>query len=311
MPGAALDCRGNEIVVRHPRPVYVDRLLDEDELEALAEQAGDRLPHAVLPRDADRPDAAAAGRGMRARRPTCEHAPRSSSPTASARRSSRPTAGPACEPCCGACGDVCLELAAISDFRPGEPLTRGAGRPRGPARAGAARAHRDRRASTGCTGRPTAATTPTRCSTRDCGCRFSRGVRVATLMPGVVELTGIESGAGRSASIVQHRGRVRRPARRPSCTDRASPTARTTGETLQYGDRLLVTVRGDFILDECCRAARRRPPRRRRALDRRRRPYRPSAGSSEPVCPPRPSGDGVEGGEFVSWIYVEERGEQR
>ncbi len=25
MPGVALDCQGNEIVVRHPRPVYVDR----------------------------------------------------------------------------------------------------------------------------------------------------------------------------------------------------------------------------------------------------------------------------------------------
>jgi hypothetical protein len=29
------------------------------------------------------------------------------------------------------------------------------------------------------------------------------------------------------------------------------------------------------------------------------------------VCPPRPSGNGTEGGEFVSWIFVQERGERR
>ena len=34
----------------------------------------------------------------------------------------RPSQGPACEPCCGACDETCLELVAIRDFKPGEPL---------------------------------------------------------------------------------------------------------------------------------------------------------------------------------------------
>jgi hypothetical protein len=36
LPGAALDCLGNEIVLRHPRPVYLDALLDERDLKTLA-----------------------------------------------------------------------------------------------------------------------------------------------------------------------------------------------------------------------------------------------------------------------------------
>ena len=56
---------------------------------------------------------------------------------------------------------------------------------------------------------------------------------------------------------------------------------------------------------------RRRPPRRRGARWRETRSTGRVGGAPERVCPPRPSGDGVEGGEFVSWIYVEERGEKR
>ena len=69
----------------------------------------------------------------------------------------------------------------------------------------------------------------------------------------MVELTGIESGAGRSASIYNIEGEfVDLPA--DELHRRAFAYRRTTDETLQYGDRLLITVRGDFILDECCRA---------------------------------------------------------
>ncbi len=141
----------------------------------------------------------------------------------------------------------------------------------------------------------------------DAGLRvwFSRGVQVASLTPGVFELTGIESGGGRSASSYTIEGEFVDLPNEKLTT--GATYRRTTGETLQYGDRLLVTVRGDFILDECCRA-----------LDADHLgggvplagepEYHPVEGSHEPVCPPRTSGDGVEGGEFVSWIYVEERG---
>jgi hypothetical protein len=32
---------------------------------------------------------------------------------------------------------------------------------------------------------------------------------------------------------------------------------------------------------------------------------------TRPACPPRPSGNGTEGGDFVSWILVAERGEKK
>jgi hypothetical protein len=202
---------------------------------------------------------------------------------------------------------VCLELVAITDFRPGERLDAEQLDPSG------------RRSLAvhelteivginwvhgGTYGRDDAN------GLLDAGLevRFSRGVRVASLTPGVVELTGIESGAGRSAASYNIEGGfVNLPG--TELTD-VFTYARTTGETLQYGDRLLVTVRGDFILDECCQAVDAdhlgggvpvidEPA------------YLPVGGLVEPVCPPRPSGDGTEGGEFISWIYVEERGERR
>ena len=70
--------------------------------------------------------------------------------------------------------------------------------------------------------------------------------------PASSSLTGVEAGGGRSAGDVQHPGRVPGPA--AGRADRPVRLARTTDETLQYGDRVIVAVRGDFIVDECCRA---------------------------------------------------------
>jgi hypothetical protein len=83
----------------------------------------------------------------------------------------------------------------------------------------------------------------------------------------------------------------------------------TTDETLQYGDRVMITIRGDFILDECCRAVDANHigghvP----TLDD--CPAEPAHRRRGPHCPPRPSGNGTEGGEFVSWIFVQERGQR-
>jgi hypothetical protein len=305
MPGAALDCLGNDIVVRHPRPVYVDRLLDRRALERLTKQPATvylTLCFQETPIDPMRPLLT----GGCEPTPECEHG-RILETYRICATLERPSQGPACEPCCGACDEACLELVAIRDFKPGEPLRQEqldiAGR-----RAlalhelseivginwvhGATYSRDDANALL------------------DDGIQlwFSRRVRVATLTRGVVELTGIESGAGRSASTYNIEGHfVGLP--QDEYTDRLT-YSRTTSETLQYGDRLLITVRGDFILDECCRA-----------LDGNHigggvplagdPKYGPLGGAPERVCPPRKSGDGIEGGDFVSWIYVEERGEKR
>lgn len=305
LPGAALDCLGNEIVLRYPRPVDVDSLLGEQERKLLTEKPATvylTLCFHETPIDPMRPLLT----GGCDPAPACEHARILDSYRICAVLE-RPDAGPACEPCCGACGDVCLELAAIQDFTPRRPLRQDqvelSGR--------RSLALRELTEIVGINwvhgatyGRDDAN------ALLDDGLRvwFSRGVQVASLIPGVFEMTGVEAGAGRSASTYHIEGEfVDRPA-----TDLTTSVTyhRTTGETLQYGDRLIVTIRGDFIVDECCRAVDAdhlgggvpmvgEPA------------YTPVGESREPVCPPRSSGDGVEGGEFVSWIYVEERGERR
>ncbi len=304
-PGVAIDCLGNEIVVRHPRPVYVDKLLAEADLERLAEKPATvylTLCFHEMPIDPSRP--MLPGRCEPA--PACEHA-RILETYRICASLERPDPGPDCEPCCGACGDVCLELASVRAFDPAEPLVQEqidlTGRRPLALRElteivgvnwvhGATYSREDANALL------------------DVGLElwFSRGVEVATLLPGVFDLTGIESGSGRSAGPYNIEGEFVDLPTEPY-VDRVR-YRRTTEETLQYGDRVLITVRGDFILDECCRAV---------DADHLggsvplvgESPYEPVGDALERRCPPRPSGDGVEGGEFVSWIYVEERGGRR
>jgi hypothetical protein len=210
-----------------------------------------------------------------------------------------PDAGPDCEPCCGACGDPCLLLATVRDFDPTQPL-------------------RDEQLDRA--GRRSLALHPFATITGinwvhgatydlgdvndllDRGLRFtlSRGVRVDTLRAGVVELTAIESGGGRSASIYNIEGEFH--GLPVDGLVEEFTYRRVTDETLQLGDRLLVTVRGEFVLDECCRA-----------LDGNHigggvpvtgSDYTPVEPLVTRSCPPRPSGEGTEGGDFVSWLYV-------
>lgn len=82
---------------------------------------------------------------------------------------------------------------------------------------------------------------------------FSDDVRVDTLKPGVVDIQVIEGGAGRNADTWYMGGKFEEPG---DTTDEFTQHFRyrqTTRETLQDGDRVLVTVRAAFILDRCCR----------------------------------------------------------
>ena len=303
LSGAALDCAGNEIVVRHPRPVNLSSLLGAAEVEQLHKKPAtvyltlcyrEVLGNPMRPVLAHGCDPA----------PTCEYAVVTETYQICA-STNRPDQGPPCEPCCGACGDPCLELAAISDFDPAVPVLAEqldfSGRRRLALHSyaqvteinwvhGAIYARDDANALL------------------DAGLEvwFSRPVKVASLRPGVVELTGVDAGGGRSGTVYNIEGEFS-----------GLPTTeltdhfvyrRTTGETLQYGDRLLITVRGDFIVDECCRAmdgnhlAGSVPVSGSAA-------YTPES-APDRLCPPRPSGDGIEGGDFTSWIYVAKRSKQ-
>ncbi|MGO4760612.1 hypothetical protein AB4212_70255, partial [Streptomyces sp. 2MCAF27] len=86
--------------------------------------------------------------------------------------------------------------------------------------------------------------------------RFSADVRADTLRPGVVELQVIEGGSGRNASTWYMGGTFAEPdAESDGCGEftQGFRYRQTTRETLQDGDRLMITVRAAFILDRCCR----------------------------------------------------------
>jgi hypothetical protein len=81
--------------------------------------------------------------------------------------------------------------------------------------------------------------------------RFSDDVRVDTLRAGVVDIQVIEGGAGRNADTWYMGGRFEEP--RTGEFTKGFRFRQTTRETLQDGDRVLITVRAAFILDRCCR----------------------------------------------------------
>jgi hypothetical protein len=82
--------------------------------------------------------------------------------------------------------------------------------------------------------------------------QFSDDVRVDTLQPGVVEIQVIEGGAGRNASTWYMGGKFTEPDEGDDFTKHFR-YRQTTREVLQDGDRVLVSVRAAFILDRCCR----------------------------------------------------------
>jgi hypothetical protein len=80
---------------------------------------------------------------------------------------------------------------------------------------------------------------------------FSNPVRASTIHPGVMDTWVIEGGHGRSGNIYNKSGEF---------VDKPSDGLihhlfyrDTSGETLEPGDRVLVILRTEFILDHCCR----------------------------------------------------------
>ncbi|GHH66647.1 hypothetical protein GCM10017673_12550 [Streptosporangium violaceochromogenes] len=136
--------------------------------------------------------------------------------------------------------------------------------------------------------------------------RFSGDVRVDTLRPGVVEIQVIEGGAGRNASTWYMGGTFAEPDGNEEFTRRFR-YRQTTREVLQDGDRVMIGVRAAFILDRCCRPVDGthvggRVPRidpvetaERRGCD------VPPSGIG-----PWTSGTGAGGDVFESWFFVKE-----
>jgi hypothetical protein len=80
---------------------------------------------------------------------------------------------------------------------------------------------------------------------------FSDDIRVDSLDLGVVDIQVIEGGAGRNADTWYMGGKFEEPV--DGEFTRQFRFRQTTRETLQDGDRVLITVRTAFLLDRCCR----------------------------------------------------------
>ncbi|CAL9604743.1 hypothetical protein SUDANB37_05536 [Streptomyces sp. enrichment culture] len=139
--------------------------------------------------------------------------------------------------------------------------------------------------------------------------RFSDDVRTDSLRPGVVELQVIEGGSGRNASTWYMGGTFAEPGPDSGEFTRGFRYRQTTRETLQDGDRVMITVRAAFLLDRC-----------RRPVDGThvggRVPLIDAPGTS--VAPdghdlppsgigPWTSGTGAGGDVFESWFFIKER----
>jgi hypothetical protein len=250
--GFALDCEGNEIVVR--RRVVLDlwkalSRADRESLKANPAPVYLSVCYCEEPSDLVRPVIADAcgvvrecayGRLREGFRITASLEP--------------PLADHRCEPCCQPCVDPCLLLARIDDLAPGKPLQ-------------LEQVHNEVRRVvstypfTTITGvnwthggmytRDEVSTLMgTDDDTKGLIFRFSRPVIAETLKPGVLDVWVIEGGAGRANNIYNVAGRFQEFTT-PTVTE--ARFYQTSGETFQRADRILIMLRCAFILDECCR----------------------------------------------------------
>lgn len=218
-----------------------------------------------------------------------------------------------CETCCTACAECCLLLARIDCFRPGERLDPTA-------------IHNEvRRRLTPVQGPATVITginwvhgahyskaqgeqlLGTYDEARGIEIHFSRPVLASTLQRGVVELWRLEGGGGRSGYITEIRGRfIDLP---KSGTVTSIRYRQADEEDLDGGDRILIQLRCAFILDECCRpvdgahVGGRVPPLPGAILP---DDYDPPTDCVIPPWgyPPWTSGNGSPGSSFESWFIV-------
>lgn len=145
--------------------------------------------------------------------------------------------------------------------------------------------------------------------------RFSRPVWAETLTEGVIELRRLHGGRGVRGVISHIEGSyVEKPA--SGLIDRVH-FRDDSGETLNHGDRVLVTLRSAFVLDRCCKPIDGEHvgglvPQLEEYREQDKQYGKRPLGPEPPPCAsrdhhPEPwtSGNGVPGGSFESWFFIE------
>jgi hypothetical protein len=315
--GLALDCEGNEIIV--PRPYDFDpwHLLSSDDRKRVLDNEGTDLYLSICyceqPVDPVRPVMPNACGAT----PECSHGKLRDSYklrlTAEA-----PPHDERCETCCSGCKDACLLLAVLRGYRKGSPATyidNGLRRlvSTYPATTitgiswthGATYSASEAGEILGSPGGPAGIQI-----------NFSRPVLTSTLTEGVVDLWVIEGGRTRRAGGYYLEGSFE-----DFGTKDIVDSFRFTyqgDENLDPGDRVMVTIRCAFILDECCQPVDGAHVGGRVPLI---AGFEKFDGSTpHPRCDIKPpgygpwtSGAGTPGSSFESWFFIEKAkdGEKR
>jgi hypothetical protein len=253
--GVALDCEGNEIVVRQPIVVDLWSLLPhEDRQQAEGEPTTIYvgLCYRECPIEPTRPIVQDACGATAA----CTFGKLRDSLSVVVTTDDEQWHDARCDPCCQPSGACCVLLARIDGFVRGDRLTDAQVHPE--VRRMVLSAARPPTTIVGINWAHGGLYTPAQASqllgtgsTNSGGLvlKFSRPLRSETIVDGVVDTWVLEGGRGRAAAISNKAGLIEKP---------AGPTTDTivyrdeTSETLNYGDRVLVIVRGAFLLDDCC-----------------------------------------------------------
>lgn len=251
--GAAIDCAGNDLVLAHPVKLDLAALLspaDQRRIEAAGgATAWLRICHVECGIEPARPFAM----DSCATNVACTDT-RIREDVRFTLSLDPPDEEQCCETCCCSCGEECLVLAAIR-LDPGKALGNGAidqsvRRPIGLYQpvviTGVSWQHGasyDAKTANQVLG--------TKDESGGLLIKFSRPVHVSTLLPGVIEIWRVAGGRGVSGIVTGVDGEyVGLPASGFVSEVRYRDT---TGETVQGRDRIIVVVKGDFILDRCCR----------------------------------------------------------
>jgi hypothetical protein len=304
--GLALDCHGDEVVLRQPVVLDLWRDLspeDQQRVRSGHDTLWVSICYCERPVDPARPmylDAC----GVPA---DCAYARIRETVTLRVTLT-RPGQPDRCLSCPGDCPDPCVVLARISGFRPGEPLAddqidngvrQMLTRHRLTTITGISFVHgatydRDRASEVLLKGFEV---------------RFSDLVRVSTLTDEVVDIIIYQGGSGQSGRFYPRPGRYEKF---PGGDYVDHFVYRQRGdERLEHGDRVLIQVKGDFILDECCRAVDGNHIGGRVPLLPGYERFDAKRPAGCEVSRDRPgawvSGNGTQGGTFESWFLVENR----
>ena len=312
--GLALDCEGNEIIVRRPFEVDPWHYLSPDDRKKVADSTGTdvylTICYCEQPVDPVRPVLV----GACGATPECAYGKLRGAFRVQV-GVEQPQTDARCEPCCTECKDPCLLLAVIRGFRKGTPVSesmidnsvrRLVGTYPPTTITGISWTH-------GATYSAEEAAEILGTDNPSGGLKvsFSRPVLTSTLVHGVVDLWVIEGGRTKRAGVYYLEGDFQDLDRGRRSVD--SFRFRYQGdETLDPGDRVIVTIRCAFILDECCQPVDGvhvggRVP----ILDAALRKFDRSATQQDCSRPhaygPWTSGARTPGSTFESWFYIESK----